>query len=642
MERSNAAVTPRRKRVLVGESPSTVAISAIAPGSDGFLERGDAALRPQRRRVLVGASPSTAAPNLLAPSITPVQAHEGDSAVTWRREDVRNLAIILAGWLLLVILLPPKGEYPIIDDSLHVESVRSMLDTGTFIRPTWMQANLSGLTVWGSAWSKLFGFSFSTLTASTLALALFGLYAFYGIARIVKVSAAGALFGTALLAFNPIFLHLSYSFMTDVPFVSLILIACFCYLQGMRVARYGAIWMGVGSLVALWGFYVRQFAIIVPVAFLLYLLLEGVLARKWRWWQMVGIIVPTLIGLLLWYLSERDIPPNMGALNHAGWTSRIIFQEPWLRVFLLRSLVLLPIVALSAWAAIKIRFRRWWLIPLTAAAVLWGMYNLALPGENWLLGMDQPPFTFRLGDIAIPFPQQTFTFGVIGNIIRTDGIDFFQYRQMSIFSPEVWRGLWVLGIILGVVLLAAMADALLGWIRKLVRREWRPALSPIIACYMVGAGVFVATAAFTAVIFDRYMVGFLPFVILFVVRGAAKWKRAAWAYSISTLVVIAVFSYLLQADFVDHDNARWKAGHWLRNHVKPAIVGGGWDWNTWVNGGDFTYDRIITDYAVSGMRTERTFPYFSRLGGFTTRYVLTQVTRATPRLPILPEDKTSP
>src|SRR5438445_5036192 len=65
-------------------------------------------------------------------------------------------------------------------------------------------------------------------------MALAALYAFYGIAREVGVPPWGALLGTGLLAVNPIFFHLSYSFMTDVPFMSLLLLASYCYIRGLR------------------------------------------------------------------------------------------------------------------------------------------------------------------------------------------------------------------------------------------------------------------------------------------------------------------------------------------------------------------------------------------------------------------------
>src|SRR5205814_6453627 len=147
------------------------------------------------------------------------------------------------------------------DDWMYAGSVRDTLSTGVFTMPDWSQANLVGQVVWGVMWSKLFGFSFSVLTYSVLFLAVGGLLAFYGILRELNVPPWGALLGTLLLGFNPIYVHLSYSFMTDVPFLALVLMSCYFLLRGIRAERdlIAATWLIVGVAFAMWAFLIRQF-----------------------------------------------------------------------------------------------------------------------------------------------------------------------------------------------------------------------------------------------------------------------------------------------------------------------------------------------------------------------------------------------
>ena len=38
-------------------------------------------------------------------------------------------------------------------------------------------------------------------------------------------------------------------------------------------------------------------------------------------------------------------------------------------------------------------------------------------------------------------PQDTYSFAGWGNIVRFDGLDFFEYQQEQIWTPEVWKGL---------------------------------------------------------------------------------------------------------------------------------------------------------------------------------------------------------
>src|SRR5690349_10815901 len=159
--------------------------------------------------------------------------HSATSAARARQHLV-CLAAIAAAWVGLLLIIPPQHEYPIIDDWIYARSVQHQVATGAFEMPGQSQASLVGLTLWGTLWVRLFGFSFTILTYSTLVLALVALYAFYAIAREVGVPPAGALLGTGLLALNPIFFHLSYSFMTDVPFMCLLLLASYCYIRGLR------------------------------------------------------------------------------------------------------------------------------------------------------------------------------------------------------------------------------------------------------------------------------------------------------------------------------------------------------------------------------------------------------------------------
>src|SRR5438552_7723253 len=147
-----------------------------------------------------------------------------------KTQNLMCLAAIAVGWVALLLIIPPQHEYPIIDDWIYARSVQHQVATGAFEMPAQSQASLVGLTLWGTLWVRLFGFSFTVLTYSTLVLAVAALYAFYGIAREVGAPPWGALLGTGLLAVNPIFFHLSYSFMTDVPFMSLLLLASYCYI----------------------------------------------------------------------------------------------------------------------------------------------------------------------------------------------------------------------------------------------------------------------------------------------------------------------------------------------------------------------------------------------------------------------------
>jgi dolichyl-phosphate-mannose--protein O-mannosyl transferase len=123
---------------------------------------------------------------------------------------------------------------------------------------------------WGAFASLFTGFSFSGLRLSTVLLAWVGTTAFYATLRRLGCSRTQGLLGTLILTVNPVFFILTFTFMTDVPFVSLVNIACFLVVEALVEGRQRHLW--AGSLVAAAGFFTRVIAPAVPLAILVYLL----------------------------------------------------------------------------------------------------------------------------------------------------------------------------------------------------------------------------------------------------------------------------------------------------------------------------------------------------------------------------------
>ncbi len=539
--------------------------------------------------------------------------------------DVRNLLLLAVGWAAFLLIISPQHEYPIIDDWAYSGAVRQMFDTGTFHMPDWSDANLIGLVLWGTLWTRLLGFSFTVLTGSTLFLAALALFAFYALARTVGVTPGGALLGAALLGFNPIFVHLSYSFMTDVPFLALLLLACLCYARGCQGR--GGLWLVLGSLFAAAAFLIREEALFVPLAFLLYLALEGWSAREWRRGAMIAVVLLPLLLAAGWWLVTRGQPPNQAARLAANGAAPFLFKLAWFQVILLRSLNILPLLALLVPAALRWRPTRLWLVWLWLLLLPALMVLATLPGGNWI-PVDTPSLTLVLGPLTIPLPQPLFVFGTVGNILRVGGLDFYQYDQEPIWTPQVWWVLWVIGMLLGGLLVAKLCDGLLDWVQSL-RQTPRAPLTPLAALYILGFLLFGSAVAFAGQFSDRLLLTFLPFVILFVVRGAREWGDLGWVYSLAALLVLTVFSGLLKTDQIAHDNARWEAAAWVQ--ARTGGVQMGWDWDHWVQGG-IIKSYQVGDLPATGFRADYSVPYTSLLSGNKTRQVLGQAETHLPPL----------
>lgn len=537
---------------------------------------------------------------------------------TPRRADVRNLLFIVLGFALLVVLLPPSRSYPIVDESFYVPSLRKLIATGAYTQPDFYSPNLVGMIWWGWIWSVAFGSSLTSLSILILIASLFALLGFYLLLRHLDVAPTAALLGVALLGFNPIYFHLSFVYMTEIPFLALMFYSCLCYLRGVQGGAEG--WMWLGSLLAGYAFLIRQYGILIPVAVLLYLLLD----HRYHWRTALAVVLPAALLALAYLIWQQSQAENFVSHIQPGSTA-FLFTPMWVVVFVSRMLGSLPLFGLATWPLLRVRRRR--------LLVYW----IAVGGMALLVSVYQ---TNNGLDRIIPN-----TFDVPGNVITRHGFDFFLYYSPTIITDGFWDALFIIGLALGLLLLARLSDALVdglsSWLPLRITKgrlqkpgEPTVALAPAIPSqrqplpavafiYLFGLLTALATFAFTGSIVDRYLLPIVPIMIIFVLRGSAEWSRLAWGYVVAGAIFLALASVLLQADYNDRAAVRWQAGQsLLAAGVQPTDVAAGFEWLDWYNipyKADNRY--IVIERPLSGYHLLRSYPYYTRLGGFTTRYV---------------------
>jgi 4-amino-4-deoxy-L-arabinose transferase-like glycosyltransferase len=172
------------------------------------------------------------------------------------------LGVFAVGWL----LVGPRADVPVIDDWVYAWSVEHLLDTGRVqvldISAFYPIAQI----LWGALFARLAGFSFVVLRSSTVVLAVLGCWAVYLTLRELDCRRSTALLGALALAFDPVYFALSFSFMTEVPFVSFSTMALYWYIRAIRRHEIPAVW--VGCLCAMAAFLTRPIGIVLPLALL--------------------------------------------------------------------------------------------------------------------------------------------------------------------------------------------------------------------------------------------------------------------------------------------------------------------------------------------------------------------------------------
>lgn len=179
-----------------------------------------------------------------------------------RRDDRLAVAALFAVWTAAVVLVDPRADAPILDDWCYAVSVEQLLQGLPFRVSPWSSTFPPLQLWWGTLFTWLGGFSYTTLRVSTLVLWLAGTLGAYGGLRALGTRLGAALVGALTLFLYPVGFVLAFSFMTDVPFVALALLALWALVAGLRRERSGTIVLGL--VLAMLAFLVRPVAIALP------------------------------------------------------------------------------------------------------------------------------------------------------------------------------------------------------------------------------------------------------------------------------------------------------------------------------------------------------------------------------------------
>ena len=254
-----------------------------------------------------------------------------------------------------VIFINPLREMALEDDWAYSLTVRHLLETGNYQLNNWLAANMPFQAYWGLLFSRVIGFSHSTLHISTLVLAFFGLIAFYYLAREHGLGPVQSSVLTLSLLAGPLFLKFSFTFNTDIPFLACLITALLCYSRALRLLS--TRWMIAGSLAASCAILTRQLGVALPIGLFVLWLFEP--ERRSRvGFFIAGIALPVVAAA--WQVYAGSATPNWAAqyvkieqqayiLNSLASPVPSIFANIWRLTAILHYLALfaLPLLLLA-------------------------------------------------------------------------------------------------------------------------------------------------------------------------------------------------------------------------------------------------------------------------------------------------------
>lgn len=473
--------------------------------------------------------------------------------------------VILGIYAILILLVSPVREFPLNDDWLYAHSVQYLLETGQLRTFEWTAVSLVLQVYWGALFSLPTGFSFTALRISTLVMSLLGSGALYLFLRELDFDETRRLVGTLVMAVNPLYLNLSYTFMTDVPFTALVTLSLWLYVRGFR--RGEMLSLVLGSAASAGAFLIRQTGLLVPAAALLYLLMSERQSQRigGKLLCSLGLPLLTFVGYLIWIECFHTVGQASSGLPLSD--TRSFLLTPWFPVqTIYRLLALVEYLAIFT-------------LPLLVAT-LCGLISTLLPSQRqrqprrvsrrtwslvacWLL-----VFALFAGLNA----QNGQLMPYLGNIIESSGslANTLPGDKPPLLPSEVWAAITLLST------LAAIAFAVLSV------RQMKESLSsrPISFVYLAGLLIAGQTLIF-ARLFDRYLLVLLPTAIVLVLQSTRRWTFSK-AGAITSLVAIGIFSLVYLGDYLAWNQARWEAGRGLLEAGVPVDrVDGGYEWNAW-------------------------------------------------------------
>ena len=466
-----------------------------------------------------------------------------------------------AAWLASALLVGFHGDFPLNDDWQYAYPVQQLVEQGQLDIKAYFSPNILLQVYWGALFCELAGgFSFEYLRLSTWVAAGFGGWGAYALIRRLGSPHRIALLGTAAVLFSPIYYHLSFSFMTDVPFLAVVLWACWAGLRFLEQRQ--AAWLALFVLLSITAYLNRQPGILLLPA------MGGCywLRRRGHWRDWAWALASLAAAAAVYLLFERLAKPWLGIDDNYLPVSGQLLEE------------LLAAPAYNFGQVARRGLKTW---------VYIGFFSLPLLPFLWQRlrhsGVFRPLSLtgILLANAVLLYAQhlvaKIFPYG--GNILFNWGLgpellgDVYTFNLGNTPQLPGWS-MYVLGFI------SQLSATVLSW---LAVRTWQQ-LQPLQRSFFtfllllnIGNFLVMSVTAF----FDRYVLLSIISALLFFTHLIEK-PGPLPRYV--PLALFALFSLLATRDYLAWNRARAAAFAWTQDQgISIREIDAGYEYNGWYN-----------------------------------------------------------
>lgn len=462
--------------------------------------------------------------------------------MTKKQKNILFLILIVLLFVGQFFFISPIGEFALNDDWVHTDSIKHWADTGNFRLMPYAGPTFYVPILYGTALTKIFGFSFSLLRISTLSITICLLLTVYYLLLKLTSKPALAFCSTLLLWLNPIFYNLSFTFMTDIPALFFLIISIYFYYQAFLWKKPKYIFWG--SVFAIIGFYTRQTNILILGAAGLVALKE---IKKFKFHHLIWSFgIPLAIGGAIYsYLTIYQLLPESTNSHFIEGVGRTLGHIKWWLWYIPMYLGLFTLPLSAGWF---IKNKRHW-----KNKKLWIICS-AIVGLAILIR--------QIWHLQFPY---------IGNTISIYGLG--SIKNTIAGNPQLLASSWVWGILTLVTSLGLS----LGIYILLQKKE--KGHQPINFLYLFGILYLIPLLVFES--FDRYL---LPLLVVVIIALLQKIKTQKFSYITAIILIIpcALYSVSQTDHYLKWNKVRWELANSVLNKGIPANqIDGGYEWDGW-------------------------------------------------------------
>ena len=524
------------------------------------------------------------------------------------------ISLIIITWLIMVLLVNPIGNFPLCDDWAYASSVKILLETGHFVLHDWSAANILSQAVVGYIFSLIFGFSHTALRFSTLSLALLGLIFVYKLLIELKISRGLALIIVLMLEMNPMFLALSNTFMSDIPFFCFFSIALYYLIESINSNSWKSILLG--TLMSGIAILDRQIGLAIPLAFSISYLIGKELTPT----SIAKAITPLIISVIIYQSFKNFIVSGENPPSHYGAQIQYILNVLQLPIDKIIKILAINCIKIVVFSGI-------FLSPLLLYIFYYNKLKITKTALTTVL--ISYVILYIICYFTYPLtPHKQWLF--IGNIINIYGIG----QSLSPFYPtsQEYFSYFLLTKILdfisfcfGCLLVAFIYKTIALLKNRIFNKNSNKTNIPVF--FALTLFIYLIPIITQSYFFDRYLIIFFLLISMLlastlITNDTSILSKPHTNIIITILSSFGIISVLLVHDYLDVNRVNWHVlsdlidnkkidggfefngtHHYFSKNLGSRVILDGWRFDCfWCIGDDIKYRVSLTDYDPYGMK----------------------------------------